>query len=237
MLLSPTNIKEKLKKEQKKAFTTTEILDQVKSILNDYSSQEASIKNNLKESESINANAFNFELLETENIFHINAIKNTCIDYRLRFLDTKYFKSDYPQDAINKIKALEKAHNTTIKGFKIMAPSKLFKLENPDDPLLFAPIGNDYYYLIHKWGNDLNPLRKLRVLPFKTYENLLVFALIVSFTLTFLFNSNLPKEQFNSYFFLLFLFMFKSVIGVVIFYAISQGKNVNSAIWNNKYNK
>ncbi|WP_395062778.1 hypothetical protein [Flavobacterium sp.] len=36
-----------------------------------------------------------------------------------------------------------------------MAPSKAFNLKKYDDPLLFAPIGNDYYYLIHKWGNDL----------------------------------------------------------------------------------
>jgi len=57
-----------------------------------------------------------------------------------RYLHPKYFKNEFPQEAINKIKALEKEHNITLSGFKIMAPSKLFKLENPDDPLLFAPI-------------------------------------------------------------------------------------------------
>ena len=41
-----------------------------------------------------------------------------------------------------------------------MAPSKLFELENYDDPLLFASLGDGYYYLIHKWGNDLSFLEK-----------------------------------------------------------------------------
>ena len=89
MLLSPTNIKEKLKKEQKKAFTTTEILDQVKSILNDYSSQEASIKNNLKESESINANAFNFELLEKAWVWLYPWSRFESLEQKHLFIETQ----------------------------------------------------------------------------------------------------------------------------------------------------
>ena len=58
-----------------------------------------------------------------------------------------------------KIKSLEKTHNTNIGDFKIMAPSALFRLEKTDDPLLFVPLGNNYYYLVHKWGNDLHPFQ------------------------------------------------------------------------------
>ena len=79
----------------------------------------------------------------------------------MRFLDLKYFKNDLPQEAFDKIAQLEGEHNTTLAGFKIMAPSKLFRLKDTDDPLLFVPIGNDYFYLIHQWGDDLHPLEKL----------------------------------------------------------------------------
>ena len=97
-----------------------------------------------------------FDLLETDKIFHIDQIKKLAINFRLRFLDSHLFKNQIPDEAITKIRVLEKNHKTTLQGFKIIAPSKTFQLENYDDPLLFAPIGNNYYYLIHKWGNDLS---------------------------------------------------------------------------------
>ncbi|WGD34192.1 hypothetical protein [Olleya sp. YS] len=238
MIFNPTNIESKLRKQQLRDLDSHTILDQVYSILKANDDHENRIETTLKSGVKGNSNLFDIDKLETDRIFHIDSIKKTCIDYRLRFLDTKYFKNEFPQEAISKIKHLEKTHNTYLKGFKIMAPSKLFKLENPDDPLLFAPIGNGYYYLIHKWGNDLNPFRKWLVLPFKNFENLLTFALITSAVITYIFNFNMTQdEQFISKMLLLFLFMFKSVVGIVIFYAISQGKNVNTAIWNSKYSK
>ena len=43
-------------------------------------------------------NNFDFEQLETNKIFHLNQIKKVCIDYRLRFLDLKYFKGNIPKE-------------------------------------------------------------------------------------------------------------------------------------------
>ncbi|RAJ11884.1 hypothetical protein [Olleya aquimaris] len=238
MIFNPTNIESKLRKQQLRDLDSHTILDQVYSILKANDDLENRIVNTLQSGQQGNSNLFDIDKLEADRIFHIDSIKKTCIDYRLRFLDTKYFKNQFPREAISRIKHLEKTHNTSLKGFKIMAPSKLFKLENPDDPLLFAPIGNGYYYLIHKWGNDLNPFRKWLVLPFKNFENLLIFALLTSVIITVLFNFNLTQDQhYIGKMLLLFLFMFKSVVGIVIFYAISQGKNVNTAIWNSKYSK
>ena len=65
-----------------------------------------------------------------------------------------------------------------------MAPSALFRLEKTDDPLLFVPLGNNYYYLVHKWGNDLHPFRKLSMWPFKNIWNLLFAILLFSFLVT-----------------------------------------------------
>ena len=101
-------------------------------------------------------NNFDFDKLETQRIFHLNQIRKVCIDYRLRFLDLKYFKGNIPKEGIDKITQLEKEHQTSLEGFKIMAPSVLFRLKKTDDPLLFVPLGNNYFYLVHKWGNDLS---------------------------------------------------------------------------------
>jgi len=234
MLLKPTNLEKELSKVQQKSAAS--VLEEVKAILNLETLKEEKIIENLATNKSALQNNFEFDLLETEHIYHISSIKKICVDYRLRFLDTKYFKNKFPHEAISKIKALEKAHNTELSGFKIMAPSKLFKLENADDPLLFAPIGNDYYYLVHKWGNDLHPLRKLFMLPFKCLENLMLTALLASFLITYIFNSGVLNDSSHSaQFFILFLFMFKSVVGITIYYAFSQGKNVSNAVWNSKY--
>ena len=181
-------------------------------------------------------NQFDFDQLETNRIFHRETIKNICINYRLRFLDLSYFKADVPLEAINKIKALEKSHDTDIRHMKIVAPSKLFKLKNADDPLLFVPIGNDYYYLIHKWGNNLHPLRRLLMWPFKNIITSLLSIVFLSLFLTSLMPLTLFSAEPNwSDFLLIFLFMFKSIAAVVIYYAFASGKNFSRAIWDSSY--
>ena len=112
-------------------------------------------------SESNSNNKFNFDKLDKNKIFDLESIKKICIDFRLRFLDHKYFKNSLPKEAFLEISKLESAHNTILSDFKIMAPSKLFRLKNTDDPLLFVPLGNNYFYLIYKWGNELHPNRKI----------------------------------------------------------------------------
>lgn len=54
------------------------------------------------------------------------------------------------------------AGDSKIQNTFIMAPASSFKLqERPKDPLFFYKINEEYYYLIHKWGNDLNIFRRL----------------------------------------------------------------------------
>ncbi len=184
------------------------------------------------------ANHFDLDLLETHRIYHLSSIQKVCINYRLRFLDLHFFKSPLPKEAITKIKALEETHNTSLTDLKIMAPSALFRLESTDDPLLFVPLGNDYFYLIHKWGNDLKPLRRIRMWPFKNIWNLLLLILGLSFLATELTPLNLfTKQPDGTTYWMLLFFMFKAVASIVLFYGFALGKNFNPAIWNSKYNK
>ena len=181
-------------------------------------------------------NNFDLDKLESNRVYHISQIKKTCIDFRLRFLDATLFKGGFPVEAVTQIKSIENTHNNVLSNLKIMAPSKLFKLENADDPLLFAPMGKGYYYLIHQWGDDLHPFRKAMVWPFKNIITACISLLVFSFFLSFFVPMSLfTPNPTTTDFIMIYFFMFKAVAAIVIYYTFATGKNFNRAIWNSKY--
>lgn len=231
-----TNIENQLLKERNKSLSEKEILEGVKLLFQQSDEKDEVLVNRLQNGFPGDHNNFDPDHFESNRIFHLDHIYKICVDYRLRFLDSKYFKGEIPYEALIKIKHLEKTHKTSLKGFKIVAPSSLFKLENADDPLLFAPIGNGYYYLIHKWGNDLHPFRKLIMWPFKTLENFAVLLLFTSFLTALLVPDGLfSPQQSTTEFFMVFFFIFKWFAGLSIFYGFKMGKNFSTEIWNSKY--
>ncbi len=236
-MLAKTNLQSKLERVRNRDNSGEKLLDQIKTIFDQVEDKYNSIQSKLNNSDDVDFNDFDLDLLESKNVYHISHIQKICIDYRLRFLDSSYFKNEIPFEAIQKIKNLEQKHETELKGFKIMAPSKLFKLENADDPLLFAPIGNGYYYLIHKWGNDLSPFRKLAMWPFKCFENFMLTVFLTALLTTSLVPNGffMDPENSGTEFFLLFIFMFKWIGGVALYYGFAKGKNFNEAIWKSKY--
>lgn len=203
----------------------------------DFNIQKERIQHHLTNSTN-QPTAFHFDVLNPEHIFHIDAIHKLCIDYRLRFLDTRYFKGDYPNEAFQKIKTLEQKHKTSIKNFKIIAPSKMFVLKEKDDPILFAPLGGDYYYFIHKWGKDIHPLRKLYMWPLQNMRNFSFILFLIATLLTIVtyrfFSSDIQNF---GYMFCLWLFHVKGVFGIALFYGIASGKTFSKYCWQSKYNK
>ena len=230
-MLNKTNVYEQLNKVRDKS--STDLIADVKKWLQDSSYSEISSED-VKNARG-DGNNLNFDLLESQHIYHINQIEKICVNYRLRFLDAKYYKSDIPQQGLAKINYLNHQHETELQGFKIMAPSKLFKLENADDPLLFAPIGNGYYYFIHKWGNDLHPLRRMMMWPVKNLENFMITTFIFSVVSTLFVSEIFMNKASGSEIFLLFLFVFKWIIAVAMYYGFAKGKNFNESIWKSKY--
>lgn len=235
MLLNKTNLETELLFERKKFLLENDILGNVRLLLEENQSDRESISQTLSEKSSTNQNNFIFDLLATDKIFHLDQIKKVSIDYRLRFLDSHLFKNEIPEEAISKIHNLEKNHGTTLEGFKIMAPSKTFQLLSYDDPLLFAPIGNNYYYLIHKWGNDLSATRKLTVLPYKSLTHFLIFTMLISILITMMIPVNKLSQSIPMAGFIEFLFVWKGIIAIALYGFFMAGKNFNTRIWNRKY--
>lgn len=235
MLMNMLNIEKKLLSERRKYKSETAILEEIKVIFSENEIKRKQIATNLKNKSSTKSNELQFDLLETNKIFHLEQIKTICIDYRLRFLDSSLFKNTIPEEAISEIRNIEKNHDTSLEGFKIVAPSKAFHLLNYDDPLLFVPIGNEYYYLIHKWGNDMHPLRKLLVLPIKNLWNFMVFSIIMSVIITLLIPTNNLSKSLPLAPIIVFLFTFKSIVAVLLYYFFMMGKNFNEEIWQRKY--
>ena len=180
---------------------------------------------------------YNPDKIDSNRLFHVDQIRKICIDYRLRFLDFNFFKGGVPDEAYTKLKEFELNHPDLDLNIKMMAPTKLFQLENYDDPLMFVSLGNNYYYLIHRWGNDISYFRKMFMWPFKNIYNILVYIAIISlFFTTFVpdgifFYKNNPEIQF----FVVFLFMFKSLAAIFIYFGFAMGKNFNENIWNSKF--
>lgn len=238
MLIERTNLHRELTNLRNKALTEKALLEEVQAILLAEKETEEELQQRILngEGESNGENDFNFDLLETPRIFHLSQIKKICVDYRLRFLRTRYFKDDLPTEATVAVRELEEKHNTTLSGFQMLAPAKYFRLENADDPMLFAPIGNDYFYLVHKWGRDIHPLRKLAMWPLKNLENLIIFSFFLAFGLAFgIREVFFSRFQETSEFLIIFLYTFKSVVALIFFYGISLGKNFSSGNWNSKF--
>ena len=228
--MKKVNLFEELINERSKQITSEELKTAIKNIW----SKDDQIKKSLNKKNDNKHNDLKFDKMKTRNIFHKDTIKKICVRYRLRFLDSNLFKGEYPKNITKIIGEIERNHNTTLSNFMIMAPSKLFKIKSPDDPILFVPIGNDYYYLIHKWGEEFNYLRKLMVLPFKNIDNLTIFSVLVSVVFALLGKLIMPSLTFSEVF-ILFLFLVKGFIFIFFYMFFLTRRNFSESIWNSKY--
>ena len=232
--MKKVNLFEELLEERNKEIGSDELKSIIKNIWTNYDSKKGQIKISLNKKNNDKFNRLKFDKMESKNIFHKNTIKKICVRYRLRFLDSNLFKGEYPKNITRIITDLESKHDTSLSNFKIMAPSKLFKIKSPDDPILFVPIGNDYFYLVHKWGKEFNKLRKLMVLPFKNIDNLTIFSILVSVFFALAGKLVMPSLT-SSEVFILFLFLVKGFIFIFFYMFFLTRRNFSESNWNSKY--
>lgn len=235
LLRKSVDLQQEMLQARHKALPEQDLMLEVFAILEENQKRRDEILAEINSGNDIPENNLDFVLLETDRIFHLAQIRKICIDYRLRFLPSNYFKGGIPEEAISEVRQIEDAHATKIAGFHIVAPTKTFQLKDYNDPLLFAPIGNGYFYLVHKWGNDLNPWRKVLVWPFR---NLLAFTLVtiaLSLLIAWMTPQNDLSRNVPMASTIIFLFAFKSVFAVGLYGFFMLGKKFNCSIWDSVY--
>lgn len=168
------------------------LINQISKWLNDEQERENSIWDALSSPSTEESTLAPFHV-DPKNCFSREAIKSVAVRYRLRFLESHLFQDTIPHEAISKIKQLENRSHTNLKQFYILAPAQRFKLSDcNEDPLLFVPLSNGKFYLVHQWGNDLKWYRQWLNFPAKNWRTL-GFSVLA---LTTLFSLMLPNSFF-----------------------------------------
>jgi len=238
-MLSNINIKKELELVQSKK--ENQVLELVNDQLLNDQKIENSIKNNLNQCAPTN---FNPDLVDynINDVYDIDAIKSIAVKYRLRFLPTKYFKNEIPQEAIFKTKNLEKKNNTSIKNFHILAPATSFDLEDVNkDPLLFAPLSNGKYLLIHQWGTDLSWFKRFTAIPLKSLESILISVGVIAFliamitpTWLILNSAEIDMGYFGYHRMAWFMYAYILICSITTFICFSQNIYPSEYQWNKK---
>ena len=236
MIFSLINIRKELEKEK---VRQQDLLQDAKNLLAESTEKDNDIASRLITS-SGNSTFSPWISPENINVFTLEEIRLVCIHYRLRFLDTALFRSEYPYEAIAAIKAFEKKYGIKVESFRIVAPAEEFKLENINkDPLLFVPLTENTFYLVHQWGHDLIWYRKFLAWPLQNLKTLLITLLLCCLIFAFCLPSSI-MHVFNSqseiYLRLwLTIHSFIGLFGVTLWLGISYDKTFSSLNWDSKF--
>lgn len=170
------------------------LIDQVSRWLNDEANRDEEIWRALR-SDATEQALLHPQFVQAPSTYSIEAIQSVAVKYRLRFLKSHRFKGEIPSEAISKIKQLENRSHTPLKEFYILAPARQFKLGDcNEDPLLFVPLSNGRYHLIHQWGNDLSWYRQWLNFPLKNWRTLTFTILAATGILSLL----MPNSAFSA---------------------------------------
>ena len=237
MLFSRINLQTELIRERQ---AQQSLLDEVHAVLNESRLRDEEVLNRLRTFPSLKDVNRNLSTEDEKRIFNLAEIQTLCIRYRLRFLDTVYFKSEYPYAAIAEINSFEKRYSVKIERFFIAAPDHTFELENVNkDPLLFASLGDGKFYLIHQWGKDLAWYKRFTLWPLQSFRNCFISLWILSSLFSFLIPSSLmliPSFEGEIYLRLwLSVHVFIALMGFTIWAGFTFDKTVSSKSWNSKY--
>ena len=231
------NLEEKLIKANKKLATPSELLNIVEyekhaGIVDSEVLSRIGLNSELQSGKEIvkriSANKKSTEKFNQNRVFHISQIESVCKNYHLRFLNVRYFKGSIDNQLPEKLTNFEVAYNKrcTQDNMYIVAPASSFKLEKKQkDPLLFYRINKNYYYLIYKWGNDLNIFRRL----FPIISNSWVSYIIISFLFT------LPFLFIYLGFYILMICLSSVVVGIINFCSFDGNiRLVKKNEWNSR---
>ncbi len=178
--------------------------------------------------------------LDADRIYSLEEIRQLCIEYRLRFLDASRFANEIPQEAFDEIRKIQQTEQKVLEGYKIVAPASMFHLiEKDKDPMLFLDLGNDKYYLIHKWGKDLKVWRKWLVFPMRSFETFLFTLVSVALIGALIPSDSMMMGPYDSSALpirvIFFFYLIIALSGLGSLYGYSRMKDFSDKLWNSKY--
>ena len=237
MIFNRINLEQELIRERQRQH---KILGDVYDILAKAVERDGEVLKRLQSAPEVKASGVTISIEDLPHVFETAEIRKICVRYRLRFLDTVHFKSASPAEAIAKINRFEKKYGVEIRNFKIMAPDHAFNLENVNrDPVLFASLDNDTYFLLHKWGKDMAWYKKFLVWPFQNMRTFFISLWLVALILTCIIPSSVmhvftPESEFYLRAWLV-VHMFIGLSGLSLGAAFSFDKTFSVISWDSKF--
>jgi len=188
MNITQVSLKDELRRSRD---VSGDILGQVKLIFEGEEKREKDILRRLTRQAGTAGIPVQLHENDSRNLYQAEHIRALCIKYRLRFLSSSAYAADFPAEAIQQIKAFENRYGFKPESFSMIAPEAVFSLTDANaDPMLFADLGNGYYYLLHTWGRDMNRFRSWWCYPLRSvyHFTFAVFVLAALFSFCFPFS-------------------------------------------------
>lgn len=209
------NLTEELDSQRKKTISEDTIVNETQKLLDSNYTKERDILvkiglgahiQKVETQVGINLERARLEKNYEGKFFTEGEIKALAMDYNLRLLPTREYKGEVDLQLGYKMKAFAEkfaTDNFTKDDFYILAPEKMFNLQNrpkpvpvfDGDPILFyRPNRSDKYMLVHKWGNDFTVFRLLSGFINRTVANFFLSFFVIGFLL-----SNIVFALFGNY--------------------------------------
>jgi hypothetical protein len=176
------------------------------------------------------------EVMNRDRIIHERHLKSLCVDYRLRLLDASHFAGRVPYEAIAEMERLERAAGCGLNGYKILAPASMFRLSYQDkDPMLLLDLGAGYYYLVHKWGGEVNPWRKMLMYPLRSFPAMLRSVVGFCAVVAALVPTSVLGEHPGFVRIIFFFYLLFATSAMTALYGFSRAKNFSENLWQSRY--
>jgi hypothetical protein len=178
------------------------------------------------------------EDLRQDKIFTLQEIKQVAVLYRLKFLDSSFFKPELPFEVGLKTEELNKRFHKDIGTYKVLSHYENFKNSTArHQAMVFVETNYGNYYLLHSWGKTLKMSRRLQFLPLRSFESLILSVVFITLVLalslpTGVITLDSKAEYWSGYraaaFFHLLIFNF----GVTVYFTFTFAKNFSNTVWN-----
>lgn len=180
------------------------------------------------------------EDVDASQVFTLSEIRRMAVLYRLKFLESKIYKPEIPYEAVLKIKYINETFKKEIRLFRVLStPESFVSGAATSSSALFAKTNYDNYYLLHRWGEKISPMRRLKSWPMRRFENLFITVILLTLIITLSIPTRLisldPKATYwSGYRAAAFFHLLIFDMGVTAYFTFAFSKNFSSSIWNSE---